>query len=48
MFGLKTELPKPDVRNYLLLDPTMPKKGKRSARWRLILNIEENELKVLE
>ena len=48
MFGLDVEVPKPDVRNYLLLDPTMPKKGKRSARWRLILNIEENELKVLE
>ena len=48
IFGIEGTLPKPDTRNYLLLDPSMPKKGKRSAKWRLIINVEEREMGGLE
>ncbi|GAH37375.1 unnamed protein product, partial [marine sediment metagenome] len=34
--------------NYLLLDPTMPKKGSKSAKWRLIINLDEKVLGELE
>jgi len=40
--------PEIDTRNYLYLDPTMPKKGGRNAKWRLIINLDERSLGVLE
>ena len=45
LFSLGIRIPRPDTRNYLLLDPSMPKKGFKSAKWRLIVNLNE---KVLE
>jgi len=34
-----------DTRNYLYLDPTMPKTGVKNARWRLIINLDEKDLR---
>lgn len=45
LYDVDIEIPSVDARNYLKLDPTMPEKGDKSARWRLILNIDEDELK---
>lgn len=33
-----------DTRNYLSLDPTMPQSIRRSSKWRLIINIEDEDL----
>ena len=44
VLGLKIDLPKINVKNYLLFDPTMPKKGKVNSRWRLIVNLNIGEL----
>ena len=41
-------LPRPSARNYLLLDPTMPPGGKKNAKWRLIINLDELALGELE
>jgi predicted transcriptional regulator of viral defense system len=37
-----------ETRNYLLLDPTMPHKGKKEAKWRVIVNLDERILGKLE
>ena len=42
--GLQIDLPEVRARNYLFLDPTMPKKGKANGRWRLIINLDIGEL----
>ena len=39
-FNLTVKLPKIEARNYLYLDPAMPKKGGKSAKWRLVVNVE--------
>jgi predicted transcriptional regulator of viral defense system len=41
ILSLNLDLIPPDTRNYLLLDPTMPKKGLKSAKWKLILNLNK-------
>jgi len=41
-------LPEIDTRNYLYLDVTMPPKGVKNAKWRLIINLDEKVLGVLE
>ncbi len=46
--GRPVKLPVIRARNYLYLDPTMPHKGKRNARWRLIINLDEKDLGRLE
>jgi len=46
--GIEINLPRIEIRNYLYLDPTMPKKGVKSAKWRLIVNLDEKILGVLE
>jgi predicted transcriptional regulator of viral defense system len=43
-YDLGLRIPRPDTRNYLLLDPGMPEKGTRSAKWRLVINLNEKEL----
>ncbi len=43
-FKIKIKLPKPNTRNYVYLDPTMPKEGKKNAKWRIIINVEEYDL----
>jgi len=48
LLNVKIKLPKLNIRNYLLLDPTMPKKGPKSAKWRLIINLDEKVLGELE
>lgn len=40
IFYIKIKLPEVTARNYLCLDPTMPKTGNKSAKWRLIINME--------
>jgi len=44
LLNIQIDLPVIDTRNYLYLDPTMPKKGKRDSKWRLVLNVELGEL----
>jgi predicted transcriptional regulator of viral defense system len=46
--NIKINLPKLNTRNYLLLDPTMPEEGPKSAKWRLIINLDEKILGGLE
>ena len=48
LLNIKIKLPKLNIRNYLLLDPTMPEKGPKSAKWRLIINLNEKVLEELE
>ena len=36
------------TRNYLLLDPTMPHRGPRNSKWRLIINLDDKTLETLE
>ncbi len=48
LLNIKIKLPKLNIRNYLLLDPTMPEKGSKSAKWRLIINLDEKVLGELE
>jgi predicted transcriptional regulator of viral defense system len=48
LLGIELDLPRPDTRNYLYLDPTMPRQGLPNAKWRLIINLDEKTLGVLE
>ena len=48
LLNIKISLPKLNIRNYLLLDPTMPEKGTKNARWRLIINLDDKMLGELE
>ena len=48
LLNIKIKLPKLNIRNYLLLDPTMPKKDTKNARWRLIINLDDKMLGELE
>ncbi len=36
--GIPVNLPLPRSKKYLLLDPTMPAKGKNDPKWRLVIN----------
>ena len=44
VLGLQINLPEVKAKNYLLLDPTMPKKGETNGKWRLIINLDIGEL----
>lgn len=46
--GIEINLPGIKTKNYLYLDPTMPRKGNKNAKWRLIINLDEKVLGVLE
>ena len=48
LLGIEINLPKINVRNYLYLDPTMPHHGNKNAKWRLVVNLDEKILGVLE
>jgi len=48
IMGIDLQLPRIEARNYLYLDPTMPKKGARNAKWRLIVNLDDKILGELE
>jgi len=48
ILDIKISLPKIETRNYLYLDPTMPKKGLKNARWKLMINLDEKTLGMLE
>jgi len=48
LLNIKIKLPKLNIRNYLLLDPTMPEKDTKNARWRLIINLDDKLLGELE
>jgi len=39
-FGVNIDLPKPKTRNYILLDPTMPREGHVDSKWKVIINVE--------
>jgi predicted transcriptional regulator of viral defense system len=41
-------LPEIETRNYLYLDLTMPQKGVKNAKWRLIINLDEKVLGAME
>jgi len=42
------ELKKIEARNYLLLDPGLPAEGKKSGKWRLIVNVREKTMEGVE
>lgn len=46
--GVDISLPLIDTRNYLLLDPSMPHKGSKNSKWRLVINLDEKILGKLE
>ena len=46
--GTDINVPVIQTRNYLLLDPTMPHKGHKNSKWRLIKNLDEKILGKLE
>jgi len=46
--GIEINLPRIETKNYLYLDPTMPRKGVKNAKWRLIINLDEKVLGALE
>jgi len=46
--GIDIKLPDIKSRNYLYLDPTMPKQGRKNARWRLIVNLDEKAVGEIE
>jgi len=48
LLGTDIDAPPIETRNYLLLDPTMPHKGPKNARWRLIINLDKKMLGILE
>ncbi len=48
LLNIKIKLPKINTRNYLLLDPTIPEKDTKNARWRLIINLDDKMLGDLE
>jgi len=48
LLNIKIKLPKLNIRNYLLLDPTMPEKDTKNARWRLLINLDDKMLGELE
>ncbi|RKY89343.1 hypothetical protein DRQ09_01530 [candidate division KSB1 bacterium] len=48
LLNIKLEVPEVKTRNYLFLDHSMPHKGKRNAKWRLIVNLDEKILGKLE
>ena len=48
LLEIRIKLTSPEVRNYLLLDPTMPREQKKNAKWRLIINIDEKIIRNLE
>jgi len=48
LLNIKIKLPKLNIRNYLLLDPTMPEKDTKNARWRLLINLDDKTLGELE
>jgi len=48
VLNIKIKLPKLNTRNYLLIDPTMPGKAPKSAKWRLIINLDKKVLGELE
>jgi len=41
-------IPEIKTRNYLLFDPTMPRKGSKNAKWRLIINLDDKIMGDLE
>ncbi|HRR95719.1 MAG TPA: type IV toxin-antitoxin system AbiEi family antitoxin domain-containing protein [Candidatus Ratteibacteria bacterium] len=47
-FGIEIRLPQIKTKNYLYLDPTMPKNGQKNAKWRLIVNLDEKILGDIE
>jgi predicted transcriptional regulator of viral defense system len=44
LLNIKIKLKPPNVRNYLLLDPTMPSEQIKNAKWRLIVNLDERTI----
>lgn len=48
LLQIDISLPEIDTRNYLYLDPTMPHKGIKNAKRRLIINLDEKSLGDLE
>lgn len=38
--GISLDLPRPQSKGYLSLDPTMPAKGKNDPKWRLVVNLD--------
>ena len=49
-YNIHLDLPHIDknIRNYLPLDSTMPKEGKKDSKWRLIVNLREYDLESIK
>jgi len=48
LLGMDIDISPVETKNYLLLDPTMPHRGSKNAKWRLIINLDEKILGKLE
>jgi len=48
ILGINIKLPDVKTRNYLYLDPTMSKNGRKNAKWRLIINLDKKTIGELE
>jgi len=48
ILDIDIKLPEIKTRNYLYLDPTMPKQGRKNAKWRLIVNLDEKDIGAIE
>ena len=48
LLSLNIKIPKIVTRNYLYLDPSMPHKGPKVSKWRLINNLPEDELRKIK
>jgi len=48
LLQIDISFPEIDTRNYLYLDPTMPQKGVKNAKWKLIINLNEKVLGAIE
>lgn len=48
ILGIDIKLPAGKNRNYLYLDSTMPKQGRKNARWRLVVNLNEKIMGEIE
>ena len=46
--AIDIDIPEIKTRNYLLLDPPMPHKGPKNAKWRLIINLDDKIMGDLE
>lgn len=48
LLAIDLDVPRTETRSYLYLDPTLPHKGPKVSKWKLIINMDERMLGDLE